>query len=90
MTDENASDGNQVPNLIEKLDRDFDSLTGDRGYDNKAVFKAIGDRKHVVHPIKTAVLSGDQRWTMRDYQVHRIKKDGVFLWRRESGYYKVK
>ena len=87
VTDETTSDGSQVPNLIEKLDRDFDSLTGDRGYDDKTVYRAIGDRKHVVHPIKTAVLSGEQRWTMRDYHVHRIKKDGAFHWRRESGYY---
>ena len=87
VTDENASDGSQVPNLIEKLDRDFESLTGDRGYDDKTVYRALGDRKHVVHPIKTAVLSGEQRCTMRDYHVHRIKKDGIFQWRRDSGYY---
>ena len=87
VTDEKASDGSQVPGLIEKLDRDFDSLTGDRGYDDKTVYKVLGDRKHVIHSFKPAVLSGEQRWTMRDYHVHRIKEDGVFQWRRESGYY---
>ena len=24
---------------------------------------------------------------MRDHHVHKIKKDGVFQWRKESGYY---
>ena len=88
MTDEHTDDGSQVPNLIEKLEQDFESLTGDRGYDTKAVWKAIGDRKHVVHPRKNAVLSGKEEWTVRDHHVHRIKEYGVFQWRRESGYYK--
>ena len=95
VTDENttngstfsADDGGQVPNLIKKLDRDFDSLTGDRGYDSGTVWKAVGDRKHVVHPRKNAVLSGKEEWTVRDHHVHRIREDGVFQWRRESGYY---
>ncbi len=87
VTDESTSDGSQVPSLLEKLEQDFESLTADRGYDNKTVWKAVGDRKHVVHPRKDAVLSDKEEWTVRDYHVHRIKRDGVFQWRRESGYY---
>ena len=58
VTDEHTDDRSQVPNLLEKLEKDFESLTGDRGYDTKAVWKAIGNRKHVVHPRRNAVLSG--------------------------------
>ena len=49
-TDETTDDGSQMPNLIEKLNREFDSLTGDRGYDRRIVWDAVGDRKQVVHP----------------------------------------
>jgi len=87
VTSEKTSDGSQVPNLIEKLDDDFESLTADRGYDQKPVYDVIGNRKHAIHPIKTAVLSGEAKWTMRDHHVHKIKKDRVFQWRREAGYY---
>ena len=76
-----------MSSLLEKLEQDFISLTGDRGYDRRSVWEAIGDRKHVVHPRKDAVLSGKEEWTVRDHHVHRIKEDGVFQWRRESGYY---
>jgi len=47
----------------------------------------IGNRQHAIHPRTNAVLSGNEKWTMRDSHVHRIKKDGVFQWRREAGYY---
>jgi hypothetical protein len=87
VTSEKTSDGSQVLNLIEKLDEDFDSLTADRGYDQKTVYDVVGERKHAIHPRKNAVLSGNEKWTMRDCHVHRIKKDGVFQWRREAEYY---
>ena len=49
--------------------------------------KQLEYRKHVVHPRKNAVLSSKEEWTVRDHHVHRIREDGVFQWRRESGYY---
>ena len=63
------------------------SLTADRGYDQKPVYDAVGNRRHSIHPRKNAVLSGKEQWIIRDKHVHRIKKDGVFQWRREVGYY---
>ena len=87
VTSEKTSDGSQVPKLIEKLDDDFESLTADRGYDQKPVYQAVGNRKHAIHPRKNAILSGKETWTMRDCHVHRIKKHGVFQWRRDAGYY---
>jgi hypothetical protein len=87
VTSEKTSDGSQVPNPIEKLDDDFESLTANRGYDQKPVYDVVGNRNHAIHPRRNAVLSGKEAWTMRDCHVHRIKKDGVFQWRREAGYY---
>tara|TARA_B110000037_G_C16857297_1_gene398474 strand:- start:109 stop:315 length:207 start_codon:yes stop_codon:yes gene_type:complete len=45
VTSEKESDGSQVPNLIEKMNDDFESLTADRGYDQKPVNDAVGERK---------------------------------------------
>jgi hypothetical protein len=87
VTSEKTSDGSQVSNLIEELDDDFESLTADRGYDQKTVYDVVGERKHAIHPRKNAVLSGNEKWTMRDSHIHRIKKDGVFQLRRKAEYY---
>ena len=62
-------------------------MTADRGYDQKTVYDAAGNRRYTIHPRRNAVLSGKEKWTMRDHHVHRIKHDGVFQWRREAGYY---
>ena len=55
----------------------------------------IGSRCHIGKydfPIiirrSNAVISGNNKWTQRDRHVHRIRTDGVYQWRRESGYYR--
>ena len=35
-----------------------------------------------------SVISSNKKWTQRDRHVHRIQTDGVYEWRRESGYYR--
>ena len=64
------------------MNDDFESLTADRGYDQKPVYDVVGERKQAIHLRTNALLSGKEAWTMRDCHVHRIKKDGVFQWRR--------
>ena len=39
------------------MDDEFESLTADRGYDQKPVYDAIGNRQHAIHPRTNAVLS---------------------------------
>ena len=66
-------------------------MTGDKGYDQNSVYKAIKNKsekaKVIIHPRSNAVISGNKKWTQRDMHVHRIRTDGVYEWRRESGYY---
>ena len=44
--------------------------------------------KTIIHPRSNAVLSGNNKWTQRDRHVHKTRNDGVYTWRRESGYYR--
>ena len=41
----------------------------------------------MIHPRVNAVMSGKKEWTQRDRHVHKIRCDGVYQWRKESGYY---
>ncbi len=86
-----TTDGSRVPHLLKGIEGEISSLTGDKGYDQNSVYKAIRNRsenaKAIIHPRSNAVLSGNNKWTQRDRHVHKIRNDGVYEWRRESGYY---
>ena len=67
-------------------------LKGDKGYDQNSVYKAVQNKNKdafvIIHPRSNAVISGNKKWTQRDRQVQKIIDDGIYTWRRESGYYK--
>lgn len=83
-------DGSRVPHLLRVIEGEIGSLTGDRGYDQNEVYKAVSKRNRkatmVIHPRSNAVMSGNKEWTQRDRHVHKIRCDGVYDWRRASGY----
>lgn len=85
-------DGSRVPHLLNGINGEISSLTGDKGYDQNSVYKGIRNKsektKVIIHPRSNAVISGNNKWTQRDRHVHKIRNDGVYEWRRESGYYK--
>ena len=78
--------------MLKRVDGEISSLTGDKGYDQNAVYKAIRNKsekaKVIIHPRSNAVISGNKKWTQRDRHVQKIIDDGIYTWRRESGYYK--
>jgi hypothetical protein len=86
-----TKDGSRVPHLLGDIDEEIASLTGDRGYDQNSVYRAVSkknpDAAIVIHPRSNAVLSSNYEWTQRDVHVHKICRDGVYEWRKESGYY---
>ena len=43
--------------------------------------------KSVIHPRVNAVISTTRKWTQRDGHVQKIFDDGIYTWRRDSGYY---
>ena len=87
-------DASQVPRLLKDIERPFDSFTGDRGYDLGSVYRSV--LKHspgaaiVVPPRANTVSSatGKDEWIQRDNHIHKIRRDGIYSWRRESGYYR--
>ena len=56
-----------------------------------SVYKGIRNKsenaKVIIHPRSNAVISGNNKWTQRDRHVQKIIDDGIYIWRRESGYY---
>ena len=85
-------DGSRVPHLLDGFDGDIASLTGDRGYDQRSVYRSVAKKSHgaatVIHPRSNAIVSGMDEWRQRDRHVHKIRREGVETWRRESGYYR--
>ena len=86
-----TKDGSRVPHLLEGIEEEISSLTGDKGYDQNSVYKSVlRDNKEaniIIHPRSNAVVSGKRKWTQRDKHVQKIFDEGIHSWRRESGYY---
>ena len=90
-----ARDGSRVTHLLEDIEEEISSLTGDKGYDQNSLCKAVlRDNKEadiIIHPRANAVVSEKRKWTQRDKlskrQVQKIFEEGIHSWRRESGYY---
>ena len=84
-------DGSRVPHLLKGIDGEIGSLTGDKGYDQRSVYRTVQKRNKdlamVIHPRVNAVMSKSKEWTKRDRHVQKSIDDGLYTWRRESGYY---
>ena len=85
-------DGSRVPHLLKGIEGEIGSWTGDKGYDHRSVYRTVQNRNKaaamVIHPRVNAVMSKSKEWTQRDRQVQKIIDDGIYTWRRESGYYR--
>ena len=85
-------DGSRAPHLLDGFDGDIASLTGDRGYDQRSVYRSVAKKNRgaatVIHPRSNAIVSRTDEWRQRDRHVHKIRREGVETWRRESGYYR--
>ena len=84
-------DASRVPPLLKDIKAPISSFIGDKGYDQGSVYRAVlknnKDANIVIHPRMNAVLSSNAEWTQRDNHVLKILEDGIYSWRRESGYY---
>ena len=77
--------------MLDGIEDPISSFTGDKGYDQNSVYRAVlgnnTDANIVIHPRVNAIISKKRRWTQRDRHVQKIFDDGIYTWRRNSGYY---
>jgi len=93
MTDGHAQDPVQVPELLSQIDHEIHRFIADGIYDQQPVYAAVEDHSPgaqvIVPPRKVAALSPAAATapTQRDQHIASIERDGVFAWKRASGYY---
>jgi len=77
LTDGNADDSNTALDLLDTIEDDIGSFTGDSAYDTIAIYDAAEARnaKVIVPPRRTATRSR-RRPSSRDRTVRRVKKVG--------------
>ena len=94
LTDETTKDAIEIPRLLIDIDGPICSFTADGAYDEQPVYQAVLDHSKdasiVIPPRTNAVGSatGGDEWIQRDNHIHKIRRDGIYSWRRESGYYR--
>jgi len=91
LTDATGDDASTGLRLIDAVNTDIKSLTGDAAYDTLAIYDAGTSRgaKVVVPPFKTAVVSKrGPRSRARDRTIRGINKIGRRRWKKESGYHR--
>ena len=94
LTDETTKDASEIPRLLIDIDGPICSFTADGAYDEQPVYQAVLDHSKdasiVIPPRTNAVGSatGGDEWIQRDNHIHKIRRDGIYSWRRESGYYR--
>ena len=90
VTDAQADDATTGVALIEAVEGDLTSVTGDAAYDTIAFYDAAGARgaSVVVPPAKTATVSRRRpRSSARDRTIKEVKELGRRRWKKESGYH---
>src|SRR3954453_2135211 len=94
LTTHDGDDGAQVGPLLDQVDGQIASFTGDGAYDQDGVYASVAERYPeaavIVPPRSTAVPSATAETapTQRDRHLHLIAEKGRFAWQRASGYTK--
>ena len=93
LSKETTRVASQLPHLFDNYRGPLASLTGDRGYDQASVYRQAlgknGKASIVIHPRINGVHSHRKlELEKRNEHLERIRSDGIYRWRRESGYYR--
>ena len=92
LTTNDVDDGSQVGPLLDQLDGQIASFTGDGAYDQEGVYASVAARHPeaavIVPPRSTAVPSdtAETTPTQRDRHLQAIAETGRMGWQRASGY----
>ena len=86
-----TKDGSRGPHLLDKIEDPIASFTGDKGYDQVSVYRAVNRKSSeaeiIIHPRSNAVVSEKGKWNNSDRHVQKIFAEGIYTWRRKSRYY---
>jgi Transposase DDE domain len=94
LTGPEADDGDQVGPLLDQVDGQIASFTGDGAYDQEGVYASVAERHPeaaiIVPPRATAVPSqtAESAPTQRDRHLQLIAEQGRMGWQKASGYTK--
>jgi hypothetical protein len=92
LTGPEADDGDQVGPLLDQVDGQIASFTGDGAYDQEGVYASVAERHPeaaiIVPPRATAVPSqtAESAPTQRDRHLQLIAEQGRMGWQKASGY----
>ena len=92
LTDGNADDATTALGLIDTVEGNISSLTGDAAYDTVAIYDAARVRgaNVIVPPTRTAAVSRrGPRSAVRDDTIRRVQEIGRRRWKKESGYHRA-
>jgi hypothetical protein len=88
LTAHDLGDASTVPGLLDQIESEVSSMTGDGAYDGQNVHDAVAARHPgaavIIPPPSTAVAS-ETAATQRDQQLVIITKRGRIGWHRSSG-----
>ena len=86
-----TKDGSRVRHLLDGIENPTSSFTGDKGYDQNSVYRAVKRKSReseiIIHPRSNAVISEKGKWNNRDRHIQKTLYEGIYTWRRNSGYY---
>src|SRR3954470_1520430 len=91
LTTHDVDDGSQVGSLLDQVDGEIASFTGDGAYDQESVYASVSERHPgaavIVPPRATAVPSqtAASEPTQRDRHLQLIAERGRRFWQRASG-----
>jgi hypothetical protein len=94
LTSHDVDDGSQVGPLLDQVDGQIASFTGDGAYDQDGVYASVAERHPeaaiIVPPRSTAVPSetAERAPTQRDRHLQLIAEKGRMGWQKRSGYTK--
>ncbi|ETW96891.1 MAG: transposase ISSpo9 [Candidatus Entotheonella factor] len=93
VTESHVQNPSQVPALLDQIDEEIERFIGDGIYDQGPVYAAVEAHspgaqvtippRKVAAPSPTVATSP----TQRDQHIVAIERDGMFAWKRTSGYY---
>lgn len=94
VTDNSVADHEELPDLLEQIDAPIAQISGDKAYDKRKGYDAIGKRKAkaTIPPRRGARIwqhgNSQQERLIRDENLRAIRQQGRKAWKQSSGYHR--